>query len=131
MKMNIKIKFIKIINYLIKYFRRFLKLEFVIICVFSIFVFPLIRPNIVLLWRIFFYKYIGEILGHKYIFYITSSLLCLILFGLIAIIFSDTLREYFKQRRINSLTLRKIISSELEFKKSEQVFSLYILDIES
>jgi hypothetical protein len=126
-----KIKFIKIINYIKKYFKRFLKLEFVIICAFSIFLFPIIRPNIVWLWHIFFYKYIGEISGHKYIFFITVSLLCIILFGLITTIFSDTFKEYLKQRRVKSLKLKEIISSDLKFKKSEEVFSIYFLDIES
>jgi hypothetical protein len=121
-----KIKFMKIINYIKKYFRRFLKLEFIIICLLSVFIFPIIRPNIVWLSHIFFSKYIGQILWHEYISYFFASIVCLIIFGLITAIFSDIslwIKEYFKQK--------KIISSELEYKRLEGIYSFYILDLES
>lgn len=115
----------KTINYIKKYFRRFLKVEFLIICLLSVFVFPTIRPNIVGFCHSFFSKYIGKIIWHEYIFFIFISIVCLIIFGLITAIFSDIclwIKEYFKEK--------KYISSDLEFKISKGVYSFYVLDLE-
>lgn len=115
----------KIINYIKKYFRRFLKVEFIIICLLSVFVFPIIRPNIVSFCHSFFSKYIGKNIFYEYIFFIFISIVCLIIFGLITAIFSDIslwIKECFKPK--------KDIYSDLEFKISKGVYSFYILDIE-
>jgi len=117
----------KIINYIKKYFRRFLKPEFLIICLLSVFIFPLIRPSILWFCYYFLSKNIGEILWHEYIYYIFASIVCFIIFGLVTAISSDFCswikKKFFRQK--------EDIYSDLEFKKSYGVFSFYILDLES
>ena len=120
-----KIILINIISYTKKYFRRFLKVEFLIICLLSVFVFPIIRPNIIRYCNLFISKYIGQFIWYEYISYSFASIICFIIFGLVTAIFSDIclyIKKYFKQKNT--------IYSDLEF-KSKKVYSFYILDLES
>ena len=121
-----KINLIMIIYYIKKYFRRFLKLEFLIICLLSVFIFPIIRPIIIGFVYLLFSKYISQSVWYEYMLYIFSSIVCLIVFGLITAIFSDmylSIKEYFKQDNIKY--------SDIKLYKSKKVYTFFLLDLES
>jgi hypothetical protein len=116
----------KIINFTKRYFKRFSKPEFIIICLLSVFVFPLIRPSIIWFCYFFLSKNIGEILWDEYIYYVLASIVCFVVFGLVTAILSDFcswVKKFFRKK--------ETIYSDLEFKKSDGIFSFYILDLES
>ena len=121
-----KTNLMKIINYTKKYFRRFSKPEFIIICLLSVFIFPLIRPNIIWFCYTFLSKNIGDILWHEHMYYVFASIVCFVVFGLVTAISSDFcswIKKFFWQK--------EAIYFNLEFKRYEGVFSFYIIDLES
>lgn len=116
----------KMINYIKKYFKRIIKPEFLIICLLSILVFPIIRPYIVSVCNLLLFKCIGHVAYIDNVKHIFSIIVCLIVFGLAIAICTDIylqLKKYYKQEK-------NIEQEELD-KRSKEIYSFYIQDLES
>lgn len=134
-KIIIKMKMIlmKIINYAKKYLKGLLKPRFIGICLFSAFVFPFIKSDILKFFAKWLFKLKGHNTDYDLIFNGLPIIVGLILCNLIITMFTDiyrSVKESFKQEKSTEKSTEESNRKRLNYMGTKEVFTFHIHDLE-
>lgn len=126
MVIKIKNMMMIIINYAIKYIKQILKMEFLMFCLLSAFLLPVIRFYVIKSSHTLLFKNLNPSWYLEYLEQALPLIFGVITCSIIVWVLKDIFR-YIKKYFI----AEKDINKELEYKKSKEVYSFYVHDLET